>query len=77
VLVFDIAIRNPKFFSSSRLSFISAAAFFSSDIFGNTKKLFSKPKLQNLKLSKSWCARAKNRVSGSRWQESVPNELAV
>jgi hypothetical protein len=34
-------MRNPKFFSSSRLSFISAAVFLSSDIFGDTKKLFS------------------------------------
>jgi hypothetical protein len=49
VLVFDIASRNPRFFSSERLSFILIAAFLSSDIFENAKKLFSKTKLKNLK----------------------------
>jgi hypothetical protein len=49
-LDFDIAIRNPRFFSSSRLSFISAAAFLAaSDIFGSAKKLFLKAEASKLK----------------------------
>jgi hypothetical protein len=49
VFVFAIDSRKPRFISSERLSFDSATAFLSSDIFENAKKVLSKMKLKNLK----------------------------
>jgi hypothetical protein len=49
VFVFAIDSRKPRFISSERLSFDSATAFLSSDIFENVEKVLSKPKLKNLK----------------------------
>jgi hypothetical protein len=49
VFVFAIDSRKPRFISSERLSFDSATAFLSSDIFKNAKKVLSKMKLKNLK----------------------------
>jgi hypothetical protein len=46
VFVFAIDLRNPRFFSSERLSLVSATAFLSPDIFKNAKKLLSKPKFK-------------------------------
>jgi hypothetical protein len=44
-----MASRNPRFFSSDRLSFISTPALLSPDIFEDAEKSLSKPKLKNLK----------------------------
>jgi hypothetical protein len=50
VFVFAIDSRNPRFFSSERLSFVSATAFLSSDIFGNVGKRCSQSRsLENLR----------------------------
>jgi hypothetical protein len=49
VFVFAIDLRKPRFISSERISFDSATAFLSSDIFENAKKVLSKTKLKNLK----------------------------
>jgi hypothetical protein len=61
VFVFAIDSRKPRFISSERLSFDSATAFLSSDIFKNAKKVLSKTKLKNLKSQTSvGVQRAKN-----------------
>jgi hypothetical protein len=49
VFVFAIDSRKPRFISSKRLSFDSATAFLSSDIFENAEKVLSKLKLINIK----------------------------
>jgi hypothetical protein len=46
VFVFAIDSRNLRFFSSERLSLVSATTFLSPDVFENAKKLLSKPKLK-------------------------------
>jgi hypothetical protein len=55
VFVFAIDSRNPRFFSSERLIFVSATTFLSSDIFGNVENVLLRPKLKNLKSQASVC----------------------
>jgi hypothetical protein len=50
VFVFAIDSRNPRFFFSERLSFVSATTFLSSDIFRNVGKRCSQSRsLENLR----------------------------
>jgi hypothetical protein len=61
VFVFAIDSIKPRFFSSERLSFVSATAFYLGTSSEMLKKVLSKPKLRKFKKpSKYWCARAKN-----------------
>jgi hypothetical protein len=72
VFVFTIDSRKPRCISSERLSFVSAAIFFSLDISSEFFLSFPKPKTKE-KTKYLWAESFLSRQN--RWQEGVPNKL--